>query len=207
MEPKDQYTERTREVLYAEVWAEPMTKVAQRYGLSDRGLAKICARMGIPVPGRGCWAQRQVGRVSPQPKLPAIKPGQQAIVVVSKGGHDPEKTSEFEEGGGAIDVEKQLDHQIVVSKELLDPHPLVAKTAKSLGGARANENGIVRPRAKRCLDVRVGIASIEVLVVNPDGGLPSQHRVGHSVFRRDQVTCSNAYQLISCEDKLPCNKE
>jgi len=55
----------------------------------------------------------------------------------------------------------QLDHQIVVSKELLDPHPLVAKTAKSLGGARANENGIVRPRAKRCLDVRVGKASIE----------------------------------------------
>lgn len=44
---------------------------------------------------------------------------------------------------------------------MLDPHPLVAKTAKSLHGARANDHGIVRPRAKRCLDIRVGKASIE----------------------------------------------
>ena len=40
----DHYAELTREELYAQVWAEPMTKLAQRYGLSDRGLAKICTR-------------------------------------------------------------------------------------------------------------------------------------------------------------------
>jgi len=49
----DQSAELTREELYAQVWAEPMTKVAKHYGLSDRGLAKTCARMGVPVPGRG----------------------------------------------------------------------------------------------------------------------------------------------------------
>ena len=44
----DQSAELTREELYAQVWAEPMTKVAKHYGLSDRGLAKTCARMGVP---------------------------------------------------------------------------------------------------------------------------------------------------------------
>jgi hypothetical protein len=31
----DQSTELTREELYAQVWTEPMTKLAQRYGLSE----------------------------------------------------------------------------------------------------------------------------------------------------------------------------
>ena len=66
----DHHAELTREELYAQVWAEPMTKLAQRYGLSDRGLAKICTRMGIPVPGRGYWARVQSGQVPLRAKLP-----------------------------------------------------------------------------------------------------------------------------------------
>ena len=31
-----------RESLYKEVWAEPVRKVAKRYGLSEVGLRKIC---------------------------------------------------------------------------------------------------------------------------------------------------------------------
>jgi chromosome segregation and condensation protein ScpB len=34
----------TREELYDLVWSTPMTKVADGLGISDRGLAKICAR-------------------------------------------------------------------------------------------------------------------------------------------------------------------
>ena len=41
----DYCTELTREELYAQVWVEPMTKLAQRYGMSDRGLAKVCIRL------------------------------------------------------------------------------------------------------------------------------------------------------------------
>ena len=43
-----------------------MTKVAAKVGLSDRGLAKLCARHDIPVPGRGYWARKQFGHVDPQ---------------------------------------------------------------------------------------------------------------------------------------------
>ena len=40
----------TREELYALVWSEPIQKIALRYGLSDRGFGKLCARYEIPVP-------------------------------------------------------------------------------------------------------------------------------------------------------------
>ncbi len=51
-----------RKDLYDQVWAEPMTKVARKYGLSDRGLAKLCERNSIPVPPRGYWAQKAAGQ-------------------------------------------------------------------------------------------------------------------------------------------------
>jgi len=53
-----------RETLYNEVWTEPVTVVAQRYGLSDVGLAKICRSLTIPLPSRGYWAKIKAGKVS-----------------------------------------------------------------------------------------------------------------------------------------------
>jgi hypothetical protein len=38
----------TREDLYERVLAEPMSKLAQHYGLSDVGLAKTCKRLRYP---------------------------------------------------------------------------------------------------------------------------------------------------------------
>ena len=87
--------ELTREELFAQVWAEPMTKVARRYGLSDRGLAKICDRMGIPVPGRGYWAKVQSGKVPRQEKLPKIKVGQQGSVVLDVNAQELEESKEY----------------------------------------------------------------------------------------------------------------
>ena len=44
MESRHHRTELTRDELYAQVWAVPISKLARRYGLSDRGLVKICDR-------------------------------------------------------------------------------------------------------------------------------------------------------------------
>lgn len=156
-----QRTELTREELYAQVWAEPMTKLARRYGLSDRGLAKICDRMGVPVPGRGYWAKVQSGRLPPQKKLPKIKAGQKAIVVLNNRGHILDGSTETQEVAEAIQSATGPDKQIIVPDELVDPLPLIEKTAKSLRGAGADERGMVKPRAKGCLDIHVGKASID----------------------------------------------
>ncbi|MFM0170319.1 hypothetical protein PQR33_13395 [Paraburkholderia sediminicola] len=59
-----------RSKLYKELWHEPMTKVAARYGISDVGLRKICDKLDIPVPGRGYWAKLGAGRPVQQQALP-----------------------------------------------------------------------------------------------------------------------------------------
>ena len=38
-----------RDKLYEEVWAEPVMKVAERYGVSDVALAKTCRKLNVPL--------------------------------------------------------------------------------------------------------------------------------------------------------------
>jgi len=157
----EQSTELTREELYTRVRAEPMTILARRYGLSDRGLAKTCARMGIPVPGRGYWAKVQSGRVPPQTKLPKIKAGQRSVLVLSKRGNILEEKKELNDFSEHIESVMDPENQIIVPDTLIDPLPLVERTARSLRGAGADGHGMVRPRAKHCLDIQVGKESID----------------------------------------------
>jgi hypothetical protein len=65
----------SRERLYREVWAEPMTTVAQKYKVSSSFLARVCTRLNVPRPHRGYWARLVVGRKSYQPPLPEAAPG------------------------------------------------------------------------------------------------------------------------------------
>lgn len=57
-------------MLYQEVWDEPMTKVAQRYNVSDVALKKTCKKLNIPVPGRGYWSKVRAGEKMTKPPLP-----------------------------------------------------------------------------------------------------------------------------------------
>jgi len=59
--------------VYEEVWATPMAKLAKKYGISDVGLAKVCRKLAIPVPGRGYWAKKEVGQTVQKLPLPALK--------------------------------------------------------------------------------------------------------------------------------------
>ena len=42
-----------RKELYDPVWQEPVTKVANHFGVSDVAIAKACRKLKVPVPGRG----------------------------------------------------------------------------------------------------------------------------------------------------------
>jgi len=52
----------SREDIYAAVWETPISRLAEQYGISDNGLAKICRREDIPYPPRGYWAKHEVGK-------------------------------------------------------------------------------------------------------------------------------------------------
>ena len=45
----------TRHELYDLVWAEPLSRLAKKYNISDNGLRKICKKMNIPMPANGYW--------------------------------------------------------------------------------------------------------------------------------------------------------
>jgi len=65
----------TRRELYDLVWSTPIVKVAEDFGLSDRGLAKLCQRHLIPVPWRGYWARIEAGQtVTKTPLRPMHSP-------------------------------------------------------------------------------------------------------------------------------------
>lgn len=62
-----------RNLLYDEVWAQPISALAKKCGISDVGLAKTCRKLGVPLPGRGHWAKKSAGRKVPKrPPLPAL---------------------------------------------------------------------------------------------------------------------------------------
>ena len=61
----------TREELYEKVWAQPTTKVAAEFGMSDVGLAKICRKMDVPKPPLGFWRKIETDRTTPTPSTSA----------------------------------------------------------------------------------------------------------------------------------------
>lgn len=62
-----------REKLYAEVWQEPVIKVAETYGVSGVYLGKVCRTLRVPVPPRGYWARVRNGESVKRPKLPVLR--------------------------------------------------------------------------------------------------------------------------------------
>ena len=74
----------TREALYEEVWTEPMTAVAARYGVSGSFLARVCARLNVPRPPRGYWARHASGKATLRLALPEARP--QDELAWSRGG-------------------------------------------------------------------------------------------------------------------------
>lgn len=59
-----------RETLYEEVWNNPVTKVAEKYGVSDVMIHKVCKALEVPVPPRGYWAKKEAGQPTEKAPLP-----------------------------------------------------------------------------------------------------------------------------------------
>src|SRR5580700_2702407 len=62
-----------REELYAEIWEQPMVRIAAKYGISAVALGKVCRKLQIPLPGRGYWVKKDFGKPVEQFPLPVAK--------------------------------------------------------------------------------------------------------------------------------------
>lgn len=146
-----------RQDLYDQVWAEPMTTVATRYGVSSVALAKTCRRLAIPVPGRGYWVRVRAGQPLKRPPLRRAPPGvPEALelqhVVAEVRGH-------------AVDarVERERDPalRISVAPELEDPHPLVRAAKRLLSKSKPDREGLLCVHDERCLRIQVSGAALD----------------------------------------------
>jgi len=144
----------TRDALYAEVWSSPITHIAKRLGMSDRGLAKLCARHEIPVPPRGWWAKKTAGQKASQTPLLPLKNRHRAIITSEKREGPVEPTVAPGNQLPEIAFELNPANVIVVSERLGRAHPFVRRTSQALREAKPRERGLLTPGAP-ALSIRV----------------------------------------------------
>jgi hypothetical protein len=80
--PGGQEVRMDRAALFERVWSEPVSKLAEEWGISGPGLAKACRRLQIPVPPRGYWAKLEAGQRVRRPRLPTLAPGEAEEIVL-----------------------------------------------------------------------------------------------------------------------------
>ena len=162
--PDDESVVLTREQLYDEVWSEPTTTLARKYGLSDVGLAKICRKLDVPVPWRGYWRQKEVGQKVKRPalsKLPASATPTMREVTLRR----TASGAAVAEASGPVAEQQRYEaleeNRIVVQELLSDPHPLVAKSVAALRRAKSDPKGYLQPKSRPCVAVLVTLDSAD----------------------------------------------
>lgn len=91
----------TRDELHDLVWSVPGTLLAKRFGISDVGFAKTCARHEIPRPTRGYWARKKAGRRVQRVPLPALSPGERDLRTITIYGTTGNKQVRLEADDGS----------------------------------------------------------------------------------------------------------
>jgi len=148
-----------RDELYEEVWATPMQTLAKKYGISDVGLAKICRKLLIPVPGRGYWARKEAGQKVERTPLPPIR--EKIVLEKPTPRPEPPKRENFatpEEAAQIEQLERTPGESFLKRGNL--SHPLIVQARTILKSAEPNDYKIVRTWEK-CLDIRVSKAGLD----------------------------------------------
>jgi hypothetical protein len=124
----DEWRRVTRDELYEKVWSQPMVKIAKQFGISDRGFAKACKRLEVPVPPRGYWAKLQAGKQVSKFPLPATKPMTTTETVIHRttpsrvAAEPPQRDPELQ---ARIDAALASSLPIRVPKSLSNPHSII----------------------------------------------------------------------------------
>ena len=141
-----------RAELYEKVWTIPMRTLAKEFGLSDVGLAKLCRRHNIPLPGRGYWARIQFGQKIARPVLPALGNTEPEIVEISR--HEADGTDQQ-------DPKEQLPIPTVeVSNDREISHPVVKRIENSLSRSKKDERGFLLTKQGRLVPLTVSAEAL-----------------------------------------------
>jgi hypothetical protein len=168
-----------REELYEEVWATPMQALAKKYGISDVGLAKVCRKLSIPLPGRGYWARKAARQDVEQSALPV----QKERIVLRKPTPRPEPPK-HEDFGTEAEIEQLARIETTSGEVLLKrgslSHPLIVQARTVLKRADPDSRKIVWSR-ESCLDVSVSRQSLDRALRIMAGIIAAIEEAGFSV--------------------------
>lgn len=150
-----------RVTLYNEVWTDPVTVVATRYGLSDVGLAKICRSLAIPLPSRGYWAKVKAGKIMGRAPLPNLK--QTGLVATGLVKLPPEQAAIREAGRkAAARMRKETPPVPPPAEAFSSPHPLVRAASVRLHQRVGwPENTLLRSAPKEVLNLSATKAALD----------------------------------------------
>lgn len=149
-----------REDPYKQVWTEPVTKLAARYGISDVGLSKICKKLNVPKPPRGYWAMIASGTHPPQKRLPKLRHGQSSQYVLQVSTIKQGTMEVSDEARNLIVAAEKPESIITVPKRLTNPHSLIAEMSDGFAKDKPDEYGLIRPRGKHYCDMRIAPANV-----------------------------------------------
>jgi hypothetical protein len=156
-----------REELYADVWEQPLVKIARKHGVSAVMVGKVCRKLQIPLPGRGYWIKKEFGKPVVQLPLPEAKD----LPVVTRqkqvpiegapiehtSSPEPEPTDDYYKK--IIEMESRTIPSHVYAKR----HQFIAAAKKALSRGQADSRGILARHwdEPACLDIRVTKDSLD----------------------------------------------
>ncbi|CAE6794346.1 hypothetical protein [Nitrospira defluvii] len=175
----------TRQLLYDQVWATPMARLAKEYGISDVALAKICKRLKVPYPGRGYWRRKETGKSVKQPPLtPNSDPAKQDVTIHPTIRPDSlEPVSE--ETTQRITAEQTPEQKIEVPDRLGKTHRLLSGQLTEWRSASVDEYGAIRSGSLRQLNIRVSPQHLSRAVRIMNALLLALEARGHQVGIQD----------------------
>jgi hypothetical protein len=114
----------TRKELYEKMWSRPAICLAEEFGISGRGLGKLCSRFEIPVPPRGYWAKLAAGKHVTRIPLSTAKSDVPSEILIQPSPESPEAALPEQVRAEVTAVLDSRD-QIRVPETLRSPHPIV----------------------------------------------------------------------------------
>jgi hypothetical protein len=187
-----------RETLYEEVWSEPVSVVAPRYGLSDVGLAKICRKLAIPLPSRGYWAKVKAGRIMSRAPLPKLK-GSPPIAVGPTTLSAESVASQKEAREAAVQAREKAA-QVVAAAQVGRPqslsHHLVLAAQKKLSQKTGWGASSVRSAPKEVLNVSVTEGTLDRALLLTDALITAVEKLGFVV----KIDSANSKTLMHSKE-------
>jgi hypothetical protein len=145
-----------------------MSRLAAEFGISDAALAKICKKLGVPIPGRGYWARVTNGQKVKQPRLPRARAGTRTEYTIAK--HEPRPATE------PIAVP-----EVKVSDSLVGAHAATRRLAAVLDGREPGHRRTTYLRGHVEATVRVSEGTKRRALLVLDALLRALESRGHTI--------------------------